>query len=186
VSEPGDPAPKFRTKREPPPFPSAAGHGAVPTRADVEPSLPPGSKSTACSQMSLARESGDLGGSSSRARSKARGRGRREGEKPQSAQQASEESDAFVVPEKPTKTRVTPVEPVEGRGAAKGKSAARNACSAQDEVSAFTYLQWIGKRAKEKPGEKFTNLLGHIKVPLLKVAYQRLRKKAAPGVDGVM
>jgi len=135
--------------------------------------------------MSLARESGDLGGSSSRARSKARGRGRREGERPQSAQQASEESDAFVVPEKPTKTRVTPVEPVEGRGAAKGKSAARNACSAQDEVSALTYLQWIGKRAKEKPGEKFTNLLGHIKVPLLKVAYQRLRKKAAPGVDGV-
>ncbi len=164
---------------------SAEGHGDVPTRADVETSLLPGSKSSACSHMSLARESGDLGGASPRAASTAGGRQGREGDKQQAALQSSEESDVLVVPKKRTKTWVTPVESVEGRGTAKGKSAARNAYPAQDGNGALTYLQWIGKRAKEKPTEKFTNLLGHIKVPLLKEAYQRLRKDAASGVDGV-
>ena len=164
---------------------SAEGHGDVPTRADVETSLLPGSKSSACSHMSLARESGDLGGASPRAASTAGGRQGREGDKQQAALQTSEESDVLVVPKKRTKTWVTPVESVEGRGTAKGKSAARNAYPAQDGNGALTYLQWIGKRAKEKPTEKFTNLLGHIKVPLLKEAYQRLRKDAASGVDGV-
>jgi group II intron reverse transcriptase/maturase len=43
----------------------------------------------------------------------------------------------------------------------------------------------IGQRAKEKKGERFDNLLSAIKAPLLKEAYERLRKRAAPGVDGV-
>ncbi|HTQ09310.1 MAG TPA: group II intron reverse transcriptase/maturase [Fimbriimonadaceae bacterium] len=113
------------------------------------------------------------------------GRQRREGLEPQSAQYATEESDAVVVPEKPTKTRVTPVEPVEGRAAAKGKSAARNASPAQDGQDALTFLQRIGRRAKDKPKEKLTNLVSHIKLPLLREAYQRLRRKSAAGVDGV-
>ncbi|WP_437670513.1 hypothetical protein [Sorangium sp. So ce131] len=43
----------------------------------------------------------------------------------------------------------------------------------------------IGQRAKEKKGERFDNLLSAIKAPLLKEAYERLRRRAAPGVDGV-
>ena len=104
--------------------------------------------------------------------------------RPQSAG-ASEESDAGIVPKKPAKTRVTPVESVEGRAAAKGKSAPRNAPRAQGRERALTQLERIGQRAKEKRGEQFNNLLSHIKVPLLTEAYQRLRKDAAPGVDGV-
>jgi group II intron reverse transcriptase/maturase len=42
----------------------------------------------------------------------------------------------------------------------------------------------IGERAKQQKGEPFTNLLSHIKQPLLKQAYLRLRKEAAAGVDG--
>jgi group II intron reverse transcriptase/maturase len=99
--------------------------------------------------------------------------------------QAVEESDAGIVPKKLTKTRVTPVEPVEGRAAAKGKSAARNALPTQCGASALTGLQRIGKRAKQKPKEQWTNLLNHIRVPLLKEAYQRLRRNAAVGVDEV-
>ena len=114
-----------------------------------------------------------------------RSRQRREGDEPQSVQYASEKSDEGMVLRKPAKTRVTPVESVEGRPEAEGKSAARNACPAQDGGDALTALRWIGKRAKEKPKEQFTNLLSHIKVPLLKEAYLRLRKRAAPGVDGV-
>jgi len=108
-----------------------------------------------------------------------------EGHAPQSARQRSEKSDADVVPKKSAKTRVTPVESVEGRPAAKGKSTARNAHPTLGGKSALTHLQWIGQRAKERPQERFTNLLNHIQAPLLKQAYFGLKKKAAPGVDAV-
>ena len=108
-----------------------------------------------------------------------------EGQWPQAAGQRSEKSDAGTVPKKSAKTRVTPVESMEGRAAAKGKSTARNARPTLDGKSAPTYLQWIGQRAKEKPQERFTNLLSHIQLPLLKQAYFGLKKQAAPGIDAV-
>lgn len=46
-------------------------------------------------------------------------------------------------------------------------------------------MERIGQRAQQRKGERFNNLLSHIKVPLLKEAYSALRKDAAPGVDGV-
>jgi len=45
-------------------------------------------------------------------------------------------------------------------------------------------LERVGRRAKQRTGERFTNLLSHIKSPLLKEAYLRIRKDAATGVDG--
>lgn len=108
-----------------------------------------------------------------------------EGDKPQVTERAFEESDAGIVPKKSAKTWVTPVESVEGRAAAKGKPVARKAPPAQDGTGALTCLQRVGERAKGKPKDKWTNLLNHIKVPLLTEAYQRLRRRAAPGVDGV-
>jgi group II intron reverse transcriptase/maturase len=109
----------------------------------------------------------------------------REGESRKPVPQSSEESDEVMVPEKSPKTWVTPVEEMEGRTEAEGKSAARNASPAQEGIDALTTLQQIGKRAKERPAEKLTNLLSHIKVPLLQEAYQRLEKRAAPGVDQI-
>ena len=108
----------------------------------------------------------------------------REGKTPQSAG-SSEASDAGMVPEKSAKTRVTPVESMEGRAAAEGKSAHGNAHRAQDRERAPTQVERIGQRAKEKKGERFDNLLSALKVPLLTEVYQRLRRSAAPGVDGV-
>jgi RNA-directed DNA polymerase len=108
----------------------------------------------------------------------------REGINPHSAE-SSEESDAGIVPRKSAKTRVTPVESMEGRAAAEGKSAHGNVRRAQDRERAPTQVERIGQRAKENKGEQFNNLLSAIKVPLLKEAYQRLRREAAPGVDGV-
>ena len=90
-----------------------------------------------------------------------------------------------MVPKKSAKTRVTPVESMEGRTEAEGNATTRNAPPAQDGTGAHTYLSWIGKRAKEKPKEQFTNLLSHVKVPLLKEAYLGLRRDAATGIDGV-
>ena len=90
-----------------------------------------------------------------------------------------------VVPEKPTKTWVTPVEPVEGRAAAEGKSAARNTSSTQSEIDVTTALQRIGQRAREKPEEQLTNLVTHLQPTLLKQAFHSLRKDAATGVDAI-
>ena len=83
-------------------------------------------------------------------------------------QQSSEESDARVVPtcKKSTNTRVTPVESMEGRRAANGKPAPRNALRTQDRAGALTALERVGQRANQRKGERFTNLLSHIKVPL--------------------
>jgi group II intron reverse transcriptase/maturase len=74
---------------------------------------------------------------------------------------------------------------MEGRTEAEGKSTTRNAPPAQDGQGALTFLSWIGKRAKEKPEEKLTNLLSHVKVPLLEKAYHSLRRGAATGIDKV-
>jgi group II intron reverse transcriptase/maturase len=112
------------------------------------------------------------------------GRQAREGDEPQAAAQACEESGAPIVPEKPANSVVTPEETVEGRDAAKGKLAGRNALRAQDREGVLTNLERVGERARQRKGEKFDNLLSHIKVPLLREAYQRLNKVAASGVDG--
>ena len=183
MSGPGDGAPKSHNRREQPtPLTYAEGHGADPKEVDWDPSLSPGSESSARTQTSPARKPGDLDEAS---HSMVEGRQPREGSKPQAAVQSVEESDEGIVPRKPAKTWVTPVEPVEGRPEAKGKSVGRNASSTQGEIDALTFLQRIGQRAKEKPEEKWTTLLGHVKAPLLKEAFLRIRKDAATGVDGV-
>jgi RNA-directed DNA polymerase len=183
VSGPGDRAPKGLSSGEPTQFFDAEGQGSSPKIVDMDELLSPGSWSSARSDKTPAREPGDLGGACVPMVAR---RQEREGTS-RNPQQSSEESDAPMVPtcKKSTKTRVTPVEPMEGKGTANGKPASRNALSAQDEAGALTYLERVGQRAKQRKGEQFTNLLSHIKVPLLTEAYARLRKHAAPGVDGV-
>jgi RNA-directed DNA polymerase len=154
--------------------------GAQPTSVGVECALSSGSQSSARSGKSSVREPGDLAQVC-----QVTDRQTREGEEPQAAVVKRQKSDEVVVPKKSAKTRVTPVETMEGRTEAKGKSAARNAYSTQGEGDAITTLQRIGKRAKDESKEKFTNLLSHVKVPLLKEAFQCLRKDAAPGIDEV-
>ena len=182
MSGPGDGAPKSTRLGEPTPSLQAEGHGASPIRVDVVTTLSPGSQEFGTLRELPAREPGDLDVASLLM---VGGRQPREGEEPQAAGQTVEKSDEGIVPRKPAKTWVTPVESVEVRPEAEGKSAARDALPAQDGEGARTSRQRIGQRAKEKPEEKWTTLLSHVKVPLLKEAYQRLRKDAAAGVDGV-
>jgi RNA-directed DNA polymerase len=181
VSGPGDTAPKRPDLGQSTQSFVEEDQDAAPIRVDVALCMPPESEEFGTLRKSSVREPGYLGVAAPMVGEEQP----REDEKSQAVVESAEESDAVVVPEKLTKTRVTPVEPVEGRAAAKGKSAARNAPPAQDGQGALTALQRIGERAKQKPKEKWTNLLSHIKVPLLKEAYQRLKKKAAPGVDEV-
>jgi RNA-directed DNA polymerase len=182
VSGPGDRAPKHSNSREPTPFLEAEGHGGDPKNVDLGRTRSPESKSSARTQRPSGREPGDLDEASLAV---VVGRQTRKGKRPKAAEQGVQESDEVMVPEKPAKTRVTPVETVEGRTEAEGKAAARNASPTQGGQDATTRLQRIGQRAKEKPKEKLTNLLSLVKEPLLKEAYERLKKKAVPGVDKV-
>lgn len=186
MSGPGDRASKMPRPRAPTPSSKAEGHGGAPRRADVGAPRTPGSKSSARSHRPSAREPGDLGGALAPVVGAEQPR---EGERPQAVERAAEESDAGMVPEKSAKTWATPVESMEGRAAAEGKSAARNATPTQrgtvGTTVALTDLQRIEQRAKERLEEKWTNLLSHIRVPLMTEAYRRLRRNAAAGVDGV-
>ncbi len=122
----------------------AEDQGTQPTSVDVECVLSPGSKNSARSALSSAREPGDLVQACL-----GTGRQTREGEEPQAEVVVRQKSDEVVVPKKSAKTRVTPVESMEERTEAKGKSVARNAFSTQSEVDATTFMQQTGKRAKE-------------------------------------
>jgi RNA-directed DNA polymerase len=109
----------------------------------------------------------------------------REGQGRKPRRQAPEESGAPIVPKKSGNLRVTPWDSMEGRGAAKGKLAQRNVLRTQGRVGTPTNLERVGQKAKQEKGVRFSNLLCHIKVPLLQQAYESLRKDAAPGVDGM-
>ena len=184
MSGPGDRAPK----------PASSGNvnadavrfGGRPRRGSDESGLgrhvAPGSDELGTLTRSSAREPGDLDDASS---PMVDDRQPREGESRKPWQQVGEKSDEAVVPKKSAKTWVTPVESMEGRAEAKGRSAAGNASSTLGETDALNFLLRMGERAKQKPTEKWTNLLSHMKRPLLKEAYQRLRKDAAAGVDQV-
>jgi RNA-directed DNA polymerase len=184
MSGPGDRAPK----------PAFSGnvnadvlpHGGRPRCESDESGLgrhtAPGSDELGTLTRSVAREPGDLDVALPTMVS---GELPQEGENPQVGATIVEKSDEVVVPKKSAKTWVTPVESMEGRTEAKGKSAAENASSPQSESGVLSFLQRIGERAKQKPKEKWTTLLSHIRVPLLTEAYQRLRRNAAAGVDEV-
>ena len=109
----------------------------------------------------------------------------REGRSRKPRRQAPEESGAPIVPKKSGNLRVTPWDSMEGRGAAEGKLAQRNVLRTQGRDGTLTNLERVGQKAKQEKGVRFSNLLCHIKAPLLKQAYESLRKDAAPGVDGM-
>ena len=147
MSGPGDRATKPATgEQEPIPSPMGEGHGCAPNDAEWVQRQSPGSdKSSARSHSTPAREPGDLDVASPRMAAAGQ---LLEGEEPHGAAVSDEESDAVVVPVKSAKTRVTPVESMEGRAAAKGKSAARNAFPTQGGSDAHTSMQRIGQRSK--------------------------------------
>jgi group II intron reverse transcriptase/maturase len=97
----------------------------------------------------------------------------------------SEQSDEPILPAKLANAAVTPAESVEGRGEANGKLVESDAVRAQDRSAALARLRRVGERATKDKETKFNNLLTLICVPLLREAYEGLRKDAASGVDGM-
>jgi len=60
-----------------------------------------------------------------------------------------------------------------------------NTSPTQSGVRVSQGLAGVRRAAKEQPGSKFTALLHHLSVDLLRESFYALKRKAAPGVDGV-
>ncbi len=98
---------------------------------------------------------------------------------------AVEESDPGVVPmNQPNKSGQPQAEVGEGRPGIKENIAQSNMRPTQSGGSMPQGLSGVGQRAKERKQEKFTALLHHLTVDLLRESYFGLKRRAAPGVDG--
>jgi len=100
-----------------------------------------------------------------------------------------EESDRAIVPMKlPNKAKEQPAraaETVEERARTKENIGEVRTCPTQSGESVSQGLAGVRKVARERKHEKFTALLHHLTVGLLRDSFYALRRKAAPGVDGV-
>src|SRR5882757_3576836 len=95
-------------------------------------------------------------------------------------------SDRPVVPEKsPNKAGQPAAEGMEGRGLAKGNLPQQNASRTPSRKDAPSALERVRQAAGKDKKLRFTALLHHIyNLETLRMAYLRLKKEAAPGVDG--
>jgi RNA-directed DNA polymerase len=97
-----------------------------------------------------------------------------------------EKSDPNIVAGKlPNKAGKPAAEAVEPRTGAKGNTDQQNTRRAQNRESVSQTLDRVRKAARQKKKEKFTALLHHISVETLETAFYALKRKAAPGVDGM-
>ena len=95
-------------------------------------------------------------------------------------------SDRPVVPEKSLNNAGQPMaEGMEGRGLAKGNLPQPNASRTPSRTDALSALERVRQAAGKDKTLRFTALLHHIyNLETLRMAYFRLKKEAAPGVDG--
>ena len=95
-------------------------------------------------------------------------------------------SDSAILAKKLANKAGHPVaERVEQRAGAEGNADQQNTCRAQDRISVSHALERIRQVARVRKKEQFTTLLHHVNVDLLRLAYFELKRKAAPGVDGL-
>ena len=95
-------------------------------------------------------------------------------------------SDPFEVAVKPANgPRRMGLESVERREGAKGNTTEPRTCRTQSRDSVPSGLERVRQRAKLSKKERFNALLHHVDVELLRSAFLRLKRDAAPGVDGV-
>src|SRR5664279_4330086 len=98
-----------------------------------------------------------------------------------------EESDSVVVAVKPTnKAEQSDAELVEPRTGTKGNADQQNTRRAQDRGSVSQALERVRKVARQRKKERFTSLLHHIDVTMLRTAFYAMKRDAAPGVDGMI
>jgi RNA-directed DNA polymerase len=98
----------------------------------------------------------------------------------------SEESDSGTVPmNHPNKSGKPSAEGGEGRPLVKENTHQSSTLSTQSEVRVSQGLAGVRRAARERKEMRFTALLHHLTVALLRDSFYALKRKAAPGVDGV-
>ena len=97
-----------------------------------------------------------------------------------------EKSDLFIVAMKPMNKAGRPgAESVERRKGAEGNMVEPHMRRTPSRESVSSGLDRVRQAAKARKKERFTALLHHVNVELLKDAYSWLKRDAAPGVDGL-
>jgi hypothetical protein len=97
-------------------------------------------------------------------------------------------SDGRVVPKKqPNKSaaEATQAEAVEGRRSTKGNSLQTAAPWTQCQIGASDGLRRVREVARRDRRARFTALLHHVTLDLLRESFLSLKRQAAPGVDGI-
>src|SRR6201981_1797812 len=98
----------------------------------------------------------------------------------------SEKSDSAIVAVKPPNKAGLPVaEAVEPRAGAKGNADQQRTHRTQSRKRVTQELSRVRQAARHRKKERFTALLHHLNVDTLRTAFLALKRKAAPGVDGV-
>src|ERR1700739_2293112 len=99
---------------------------------------------------------------------------------------ADENSDGVIVPEKrPNKEGLPSAEAVEGRTPPKGNGGETAAARTLRRDTASNGLIAVRRAARQSKSVRFTALLHHITIDLLKQSYLSLERDSAPGIDGV-
>jgi hypothetical protein len=97
-----------------------------------------------------------------------------------------EKSDSAVVAVRPpNKAGSSAAEAVEPRAGTKGNADQQSTHRTQTRERVTQALNRIRQVARQRKKERFTALLHHINVDTLRTAFCALKRKAAPGVDGV-
>jgi RNA-directed DNA polymerase len=109
-----------------------------------------------------------------------------EGESRTSRTHVSEESDSAILPMSHSNKNGKPsAESEEGRALIEENTHQLSTCSTQSEIRVSQGLTGVRKAARERKEMKFTALLHHLTVDLLRDSFYALKRKAALGVDGV-
>ena len=99
---------------------------------------------------------------------------------------ADEDSDEVVVPVKRSNKEGLPsAEIAEGRASPKGNGGQATAVRTPSRGIASSRLEAVRQAARQSRDVRFTALLHHITIDLLKQSYAALQRDAAPGIDGV-
>src|SRR5882672_2669653 len=97
-----------------------------------------------------------------------------------------EKSDPSTVAMKPAnKSEGSDAESVERREGAEGNTSKERMRRTPSRISMSSGLERVRERAKAEKKERFTALLHHVDVDLLRSAFSWLKRDAAPGVDGM-
>ena len=95
-------------------------------------------------------------------------------------------SDSAIVAGKPTnKAERSAAEPVEGSGGTKRNAEPQSTGRTQSREAVSQAQARIRGAVTRNKGEKLTALLHHVNVDVLRWAFFKLKKRAAPGVDGL-